>query len=71
MNQTDKALAVWSQQAAMRNAEINQVIQSIRAKHGQLSPRLIAYKLNEDGYKTSRGNYWTKDSVIHVIKQAA
>lgn len=53
--------------AKARNSEILDVINEIQSEAGELSLRAISRRLNEAGYKTSRGKDWQATSVKRIL----
>ena len=53
--------------AKARNSEILDVINEIQSDAGELSLRAISRRLNEAGYKTSRGKDWQATSVKRIL----
>jgi DNA invertase Pin-like site-specific DNA recombinase len=53
--------------AKARNGEILDVINEIQSDAGELSLRAISRRLNEAGYRTSRGKDWQATSVKRIL----
>jgi DNA invertase Pin-like site-specific DNA recombinase len=53
--------------AKARNSEILDVINEIQSEAGELSLRAISRRLNEAGYRTSRGKDWQATSVKRIL----
>jgi DNA invertase Pin-like site-specific DNA recombinase len=53
--------------AKARNGEILDVINEIQSDAGKLSLRAISRRLNEAGYRTSRGKDWQATSVKRIL----
>lgn len=70
-NNTKPANEARSAKANVRNAEMLEVINEVRANTNEdLSTRAICRILNEAGYTTARGGIWHPQSVVRVLNAA-